>query len=362
MKKVLTIVGARPQFIKAAPMSKAFLDDGQIEEILVHTGQHYDENMSEIFFEQLQIPKPHFNLHIGSSSHAVQTASMMMEIEKVIDSTKPDGLLVYGDTNSTLAAALTGKKKHIPIFHIESGLRSFDQKMPEEVNRIMTDHISDLLFCPSLVSKKQLIKEGLDPEKIFISGDIMKETLEFVLPFLKSTQNEPFLLVTIHRQENTDNPKNLNAIFDGLIEAINDTENRAIVPMHPRTRKMLGNQLSKYTSNPKISIIEPVGFIEMVSLIQECKGVITDSGGLQKEAYFLQKPCLTVRDSTEWTELIDSGWNRLCSPTSSSNIAKNIVEQISNFTPPPYDKSLYGEGKTSKLICQTIFDYFSSKV
>lgn len=311
--KILTILGARPQFIKASSVSRAFLKYENIKEVIVHTGQHYDSNMSDIFFEQLKIPKPTYFLGIGGNTHGAMTGQMMEKIEGIAQNELPNWIMVYGDTNSTLAGALVAAKLHIKLIHIEAGLRSFNMKMPEEVNRILTDRISNLLFCPTKSAVENLKDEGFKNFPCIIKnvGDVMQDGINYyknfsVKPESISDSYSDYVLCTLHRAENTDDNQRLYNIFNALTMVSHDV--KIILPLHPRTKKIIKN-LGVDTTN--ITIIDPVGYLEMVWLITNCRLVMTDSGGLQKEAYFLQKPCITLRDETEWVELIQAGVNRL---------------------------------------------------
>jgi len=338
--KILTVVGARPQFIKAAPVSREIRKIH--DEILVHTGQHYDANMSDIFFQELDIPKPDYNLGIGSGSHGKQTGEMLIKIEEVILREKPDALLVYGDTNSTFAGALAASKVHVPVIHVEAGLRSFNMKMPEEQNRILTDHISTLLFCPTDTAVVNLKNEGIT-KGVFNVGDVMYDTVLYNIKLAQKKQNfseyvqglKPiedmmehggrhvtfeegsYYLATIHRAENTDNEEKMKCIFDTL-EML---DLPVLLPLHPRTRKTLEKFYHKKVSN--IYIVEPVGYLEMLIFTMNAKKVLTDSGGLQKEAYFLETPCVTLRDQTEWVETLKGNWNVL-TPIESNEILDKI--------------------------------------
>ena len=312
--KILTIVGARPQFVKAAALSREIAKRSGITEILLHTGQHYDQNMSDVFFDELEIPKPHYHLSIANLNHGAMTGRMIEGIEQVIIKEKPDMVLVYGDTNSTLAGALAAKKLHTKLAHVEAGLRSFDMQMPEEINRILTDRISDLLFCPTQQSVKNLKAEGFEHFdcKIIQTGDIMYDAAlyyakkaEQMPNIMEQIPQEKYILCTVHRAENTDNPHRLKSIFEAL-GAINK-EVKIVLPLHPRTKSIL----EKEKIDTNISIIAPVGYLEMTQFTKNCELVITDSGGLQKEAYFFGKKCLVLRDTTEWTELIDNGYAML---------------------------------------------------
>jgi len=340
--KIVSVIGARPQFIKAAVISKVVEKLENVKNILIHTGQHYDENMSKIFFDELEIPRPNFNLEVGSATHAVQTAQIMMRLENVLIKEKPDWLLVYGDTNSTIAAALTAAKLHIRIAHVEAGLRSFNRIMPEEINRITTDKISDLLFAPTENAMKLLAKEGLANNAVN-TGDVMYDSVLFYEKLAEKkysleqiTNLDEFYLATIHRAENTDNERNLQNIFS----AFSELNFPVIIPVHPRTRLKL-NKI-KYSNNVKI--IEPVSYLEMILLLKNAKKVLTDSGGLQKEAYFLGKPCLTLRTETEWVETLKNNWNII----TGANI-ENILEKIS-LDPTGPRGNYFGEGNAGEKI------------
>ena len=347
--KIVTIIGARPQFIKASVVSKAILEADGIEEILVHTGQHFDENMSDIFFEQLGIPRPHYQLDIHGGSHGDMTGRMLIEIEKVLLKEKPDRVMVYGDTNSTLAGALAAAKLHIPVAHVEAGLRSFNMRMPEEVNRILTDQLSDLLLCPTDAAIENLEKEGflgktdVTVEKV---GDVMQDSAmlfstQAVQPIGVNDQR-PFILVTLHRAENTDSIDRLRSIVSALNE-IHNTIMPVVMPLHPRTKKVL----DEYNLTLEVDLIDPVGYLEMIWLLQHCALVLTDSGGVQKEAFFFAKPCVTMRDQTEWVELIDAGVNQLVGANHSLII--NAVQE-SLAIKVEDENELYGGGTASKRI------------
>lgn len=347
--KILTVVGARPQFIKAAAVSRILREKHQ--EILIHTGQHYDENMSEVFFQELDIPKPEYNLNIGSGNHGEQTGKMLIELEKIYIKEKPDLVLVYGDTNSTLAAALCASKLLIPVAHVEAGLRSFNMKMPEEQNRILTDHLSKFLFAPTDTAVNNLHKEGII-EGVYNVGDVM---FDAVLKFkdlsrnkidffnkLELNENE-FILSTIHRAENT----NYIDRLENIIGALSESNKRIVLPLHPRTKKYISEYGLKIGENVKI--IEPVGYLEMVLLESMSQKIVTDSGGVQKEAFFLGKPCITMRDETEWVETVQNGWNML----TGTNKAK-IIDGILNFTPSKEQVKVFGDGKAANKILEVI--------
>ncbi len=352
--KLLTIVGARPQFIKAAALSKAILQYPNITEIIVHTGQHFDANMSEVFFDEMEIPKPNYQLDIHSLTHGAMTGRMLEKMEEIMLKEKPDYVIVYGDTNSTLAGALAARKQNIKLVHIEAGLRSFNMQMPEEINRILTDRISDLLFCPTQQSVLNLQKEGFDNfnSRYFQVGDIMYDSM---LLFAEKANDKAkigselngkkFALCTIHRAENTDQQTNLENIFKALNKIAEDVT--IVLPLHPRTKQKLGSMV--ISSN--IFILEPLGYFDMLYLLKNCTCVLTDSGGLQKEAYFNQKYCITLREETEWVELLENGWNTLAGSNTNA-----IIEAYSNSKNNilPKNNNLYGNGKTAHKILETI--------
>ena len=347
--KLLTIIGARPQFIKAAAVSREIKKHKDIKEVIVHTGQHFDTNMSDIFFEELHIPKPDYNLDINGLNHGAMTGQMLEKIEEVLLREKPDWVLVYGDTNSTIAGALAASKLHIKTAHVEAGLRSFNMKMPEEINRILTDRISNILFCPTDKAVENLKDEGFERFENSIitkSGDVMQDAAVYYDSFSKKPENPDiegdFVLSTIHRAENTDDEKRLRDIFDALNE-IAKTKT-IILPLHPRTKKIIQN-LNLSANN--IMIIEPVGYLQMVWLLQNCSLVMTDSGGLQKEAFFFKKPCITLRDETEWVELVQNGFNQIVGADREKILEayKEVQDKEINF-----DMNLYGGGKASQNI------------
>ncbi|MDI1235307.1 MAG: UDP-N-acetylglucosamine 2-epimerase (non-hydrolyzing) [bacterium] len=352
--KILTVVGARPQFIKAAALSKAISVTEGVEEILVHTGQHFDQNMSDIFFKEMGLPKPHYQLNVNGLNHGAMTGRMMEGIEDILVKEQPDVLLVYGDTNSTLAGALAAKKLHIKVAHVEAGLRSFNMKMPEEVNRILTDRMSDFLFCPTQTAIENLKKEGYDNfESIIVNtGDIMLDSLLLFSEFaeqmalkVKEMANVPFVLCTIHRAENTDDSTRLNAIFEALNKIAN--EKKIIIPLHPRTKQKLDN----IKLHPNILLTDPLGYFDMLYLIQHCDLVMTDSGGLQKEAFFNKKFCITLRDETEWIELVGANCNYLTG--ANSDLIYSTYKALSS-QPFIETKAFYGNGTTAFKILEII--------
>lgn len=351
--KIVTVVGARPQFIKAAVISRVIDQHATINEVLVHTGQHFDANMSDVFFDELDIRHPDFQLGIGGGSHGQNTGRMLEAIETVLINEKPDRVLVFGDTDSTLAGALAAAKLHIPVAHVEAGLRSFNRKMPEEINRVATDHISELLFAPTDLAVRNLINEGIGENNIYQVGDVMYDATLFYRnsarrPVSIYDAEDDFLLCTIHRAENTNDIEKLCDI----IEALNILAKHfpIILPLHPRTASVI-KKMPEWRLNSGIRIIEPVGFLEMHWLLQKCSLVMTDSGGVQKEAFFHGKPCVTLRKETEWVELVDSGVNKLAPP----GIA-NIAEVVHNMLGVRIDAemNLYGNGQTGSRIIEII--------
>jgi UDP-GlcNAc3NAcA epimerase len=349
--KVATIVGARPQFIKAAVVSRAMRKREGVQEIIIHTGQHYDDNMSGVFFEELEIQRPDVNLGIGGGTHGQNTGRMIEAIEKTLQEIQPDKLLVYGDTDSTVAGALAAVKLHIPIAHVEAGLRSCNRRMPEEINRIVTDHISDLLFAPTENASSQLLREGIASESIHLVGDVMYDASLFY----RGKAREPvwaqeldlnqggFVLATVHRAENTDNPVRLKSIIEGLGSA----GRPVVLPLHPRTRSRI--ESFSIGLPESLHVVDPVGYLEMQWLQQRCAVVATDSGGMQKEAFFHEKPCVTLREETEWVELVEAGWNQLvgCS-------ANEIRNAVAHPTLPQQRRAMYGNGTASIDIAELL--------
>jgi len=354
--KILTIIGARPQFVKAAALSRQLKNYSHIEEVIVHTGQHFDKNMSDIFFEDMEIPKPKYNLNINCLKHGAMTGRMLEGIELLIDKEQPELVLVYGDTNSTLAGALAAKKLHIKVAHIEAGLRSFNMKMPEEINRILTDRISDILFCPTDIAVENLKKEGFEYFncKIVKSGDIMLDAAYYYAQksaeksiVIQQNNLGKYILCTLHRAENTDDLKRLKNIVDALNRINNEVE--ILLPLHPRTL----NIIKKNNIKLNIKVIEPVGYLDMIELIKNCLLVMTDSGGLQKEAYFFKRNCLTLRDQTEWVELIKNEVNVLVG-ADKKKIYDAYLYMINKKS--DFKKNLYGSGKASKKIVQSLLE------
>ncbi len=353
--KIVTVLGARPQFIKAATVSRALKKVGA-QELIVHTGQHFDHNMSQVFFDEMEIPMPDYNLEVSGLNHGAMTGRMLERIEQVLLDEKPDHVLVYGDTNSTLAGALAAVKLHIPVAHVEAGLRSYEMKMPEEVNRILTDRISNVLFCPTQTAIDNLHKEGFQnfENKIVLSGDVMYDAVLYYRQKAKEKssvirneglEGKPFALATIHRAENTNDPKRLKEICDA-INAINQDKS-VVVPLHPRTK----SYLREHQINLEAKIIEPVGYFDMLSLLDNCSIVLTDSGGLQKEAFFFNKFCITLRDQTEWIELVEAGTNRLAGAEK-----VKILKAYNDFSSSVFDthRQFYGKGDAAMIIAQNL--------
>ncbi|EOX1790614.1 non-hydrolyzing UDP-N-acetylglucosamine 2-epimerase [Vibrio cholerae] len=351
MQRIFTIIGARPQFIKASVVSRAIQQVDGIEEIMLHTGQHFDANMSDIFFNQLNIPRPHIQLDIHGGSHGDMTGRMLKEIEQALLTHKPDRVLVYGDTNSTLAGALAAAKLHIPVAHIEAGLRSFNMQMPEEINRILTDQVSDLLFCPTDTAVQNLNNEGFANKQVRVLqvGDVMQDAaLLFAQKAVAPAGELPdeFILATLHRAENTDSPERLANIVNALNQ-LHQTLAPVVLPLHPRTRKLIAEQGLELN----VHLTDPVGYFEMVWLLDKCQLVLTDSGGVQKEAFFFGKACVTMRDQTEWVELIKAGANELVG----ADITKIIEAATRNLGRKIQDThNLYGGGKAAQQIVDVI--------
>ncbi len=357
--KVLTVVGARPQFIKAAAVSRVVRRTRGVRETLVHTGQHYDRNMSGVFFAELGMPRPDHNLGIGSGPHGAQTGRMLEVLERVIAAERPDWVLVYGDTNSTLAGALAAAKLRVPVAHVEAGLRSWNRAMPEELNRIAADHVSDLLFAPTAAAVANLRREGVERSRIARTGDVMYDAAIYygaraegasrVLGKL-GLAGRDYVLATVHRAENTDDPARLRAIFGGLGRLARDVA--VVVPVHPRTRKALAR--CGWRTDGALRLIDPVGYLDMVMLEQRARLIATDSGGVQKEAYFYRVPCATLRTETEWVELVAAGWNALVPPTSAGGVHRGLSAILRGFRPPRRGARLYGDGRAAEAIVQRL--------
>lgn len=379
MEKIVTIIGARPQIIKAAALSRAIRShfSNSVQEIIVHTGQHYDENMSEIFFHELGIPSPDYNLQVGSGNHGEQTAEMIKGIEKILQQENPKAIVLYGDTNSTLAGAIAGSKIQIPVVHIEAGLRSFNKNMPEEINRILCDHVSTLLFSPTETGIKNLQREGFNINnkspftfnnpKIYHCGDVMYDNSLYFSEIAneKTTwlneigvKNNQFILLTVHRNNNTDQPERLNAIMESILKISEENNYLLIFPVHPRTKKCLNEFLKKdiqekLFNNHKIKLIPPASFLEMIALEKNASMVITDSGGVQKEAFYFEKPCIILRPETEWVELVEMGAAIIADadPIKISNGFKTLMDKNLKDLP-----KVYGDGKAAEFIVSEIIN------
>lgn len=362
--KIITVLGARPQFIKAALVSNELRKNN--EEIIIHTGQHYNIELSEIFFKEMGIPQPDYNLEVGSGSHAAQTAKMMIKLEEKFQEESPDMVLLYGDTNSTLAAAITASKLNLPIAHVEAGPRMYDKSVPEEVNRIITDHISTLLFAPTPYAAENLYKEGLK-DAVHLTGDVMLDLFQFfskkadesssILEELGLDRGE-YILTTIHRARNTDSIENLKAIthaFDDL-----SANYKIVFPVHPRTVKYL-NEYGLYDAlqeNPNIQLIKPVGYLDMNILTRNACRIVTDSGGLQKEAFFARVPCITIDSSTGWPETVLEGWNTIFTESKNNFLDKDeIINVVDVFNPKGQYENVFGNGQASKKICKILESY-----
>ncbi|CAG0999716.1 UDP-N-acetylglucosamine 2-epimerase (non-hydrolysing) [Methanosarcinales archaeon] len=349
--KIASIVGARPQFIKCAPLSREMRKEH--EEVLIHTGQHYDHEMSDIFFEELGIPEPDYNLRIGSGNHGEQTGEMLIEIEKVFLKEKPDIVLVYGDTNSTIAGALAASKLHIRVAHVEAGLRSFDRAMPEEINRILTDHVSDLLLCPTQTAINNLANEGII-ESVHLVGDVMVEALEYnrkvseekskIIEELRLEKGK-YLVITVHRPSNTDSKKNMS----NIIEALSKSGKVIVFLVHPRTEKYLREYKLWDNMHANVRLMPPLGYLDMLKLLGNAEKILTDSGGIQKEAYILKVPCITLRENTEWVETLADGWNVLVGAD-----REKIIKALNEFKPQNKQKCLFGGGDTSVRITKVL--------
>ena len=376
-KRIVTIVGARPQIIKSSAISRVIQNQfkDELEEIIVHTGQHYDENMSQVFFQEMGIPQPNYNLNVGSGSHGAQTAKMLEGLEEIFLAEKPSAVLVYGDTNSTIAGALAATKIHIPVIHVEAGLRSFNKAMPEEVNRIACDHMSTLLFTPTITGLENLINEGFklhdghkataNHPKVYHCGDVMFDNSLYFSTISDHTstildqigiEKNKYILTTIHRDSNTDIAENMEQIFSALFEIQENSGFDIVLPIHPLTKSKMKDQLSaelyeKIENNNHFKIVPPAGFIDIISLEKNARLIITDSGGLQKEAYFFEKPCLILRPQTEWVEIIENG-NAILVDASKIRILEGFSEltEKTDFTYP----QLYGNGKAAQFICEKI--------
>lgn len=369
--KLISVVGARPQFIKAAAVSRAIVahnkkfSDSALEEKIVHTGQHYDENMSKVFFDELEIPQPDYNLGVGSGSHGEQTGQMLQKIENVLVREKPGCVIVHGDTNSTLAGALAAVKLHIPVAHVEAGLRSFNRRMPEEINRVLTDHISDLLFCPTETSVENLANEGIS-EGVYQVGDVMYDSTLFYTKKSKrieqkilerlDVQSKSYYLATVHRAENTNDTCRLANIVQALNE-IATTDSPVILPLHPRTVACVDKCGLKFVGNVKV--IQPVSYLEVLVLEDNARTILTDSGGVQKEAYWFRVPCVTLRDETEWVETVELGWNSLVG--ANQNAIIDAVRNADGCVSAKWDP-VYGDGYATARICKILLNKDSEKL
>lgn len=352
--KIVTVVGARPQFIKSAVLSRVFRDHPSIQEILIHTGQHYDHNMSDLFFEEMDIPPPAYHLNISNCSHGAMTGRMLESIEELLAKEKPDWVLVYGDTNSTLAGALAAVKMHLPVAHVEAGLRSFNKYMPEEINRVLTDHCADLLLAPSERAALQLQHEGIERHKIAMVGDIMIDSLIYYADKAQKESkiieklgllSKKYALTTIHRAENTDEPMRLQEIIQGLL--LIAKERLVVWPVHPRTKAAMIRYGMLEEVEKNLHMIEPVGYLDMICLERGAEVILTDSGGIQKEAYFFHVPCLILREETEWMELVEQGYHTLV-PLNKDTIAKQYHQVLNSQR--NWDVTLYGNGNTAQQI------------
>lgn len=359
MTKIVTIVGARPQFIKGATVSRAVRRRSGVTELLVHTGQHFDGNMSDVFFDELEIPPPRFHLGVHGGSHGAMTGQMLARIEEVLLEVKPDWVLVYGDTNSTLAGALAAAKLHVPVAHVEAGLRSFNRRMPEEINRILTDHASSLLFAPTAQSLRNLAAEGIPEAKVRRVGDVMLDAAMFhgaraegrsTMLAQVGVAPKGYLLATLHRAENTDDPGRLRSLL-GSLDAIAVTL-PVVLPLHPRTRQAIAR--AAIATSPAVRMIDPVGYLDMVQLEKNALLVATDSGGVQKEAYFHRVPCITLREETEWVELVEAGWNVLAG--TDPGRFRAAYDDLTSRELPEWSATLYGDGSAAERIVQEIVD------
>ena len=363
--EVVTIVGARPQFIKAAIVSRHLRKESRLRETLIHSGQHYDRNMSQVFFAELEIPEPHRNLGVGSGPQGSQTARMLEGIESLLLELRPDGVLIYGDTNSTLAGVLAATKLGIPTAHVEAGLRSYRRDMPEEINRVVADHLSDVLFAPTVTAERNLSSEGIAAARVQVVGDVMydaaiyfgaKADRESNILKRYGLQQGGYVLATTHRAENVDNPSRLRSIFEGLAETARKIP--VVCPLHPRARKALQREGLLNGLSGRMLMIEPVSYLEMLRLEKGARLIATDSGGVQKEAFFCGVPCVTLRDETEWTELVELGWNRLVSPLSAAAVRDCTLEWLGR---PGASGSPYGDGHAVEKIVEALLSRWAQR-
>ena len=356
---IISVIGARPQFIKAAALSAVLLRSADVYERLLHTGQHFDDNMSEVFFRELGIPAPHWNLGLGGGLHGAMTGAQLAGIEEVLVNERPDAVLLYGDTNSTLAGALAAAKLHIPVGHVEAGLRSFNRRMPEEVNRVLTDHVSHWLFAPTETAVANLQREGIVGPQVHRVGDVMYDAaLHFSAlararserpSVLAALWGRPFVLATVHRAENTDEPQRLRAIVEALIALAGEID--VVWPLHPRTRGVLARLGLDVNATTGLHCVEPMGYLDMIEMEQAAQLIVTDSGGVQKEAFFFGKPCVTLREETEWVELVDAGWNRLAPPQSEAALLAAFRSALGSSGNPVRP---YGEGDAARRIADIL--------
>ncbi|WP_306048659.1 non-hydrolyzing UDP-N-acetylglucosamine 2-epimerase [Oceaniradius stylonematis] len=357
--KIVTIIGARPQFIKAIALSSRIANAPGVEEFLVHTGQHYDDNMSEVFFRDLGLSRPDARFDLGGGRHGKMTGRQLEAVEEVILAQRPDACLVYGDTNSTLSGALAAAKLHVPVAHVEAGLRSFNRRMPEEINRVLTDHVSDWLFAPTQVAVDNLAAEGIAPERVHLVGDVMYDVARLILDDAGrrtdicerlKLPDDGYTVSTLHRQENTDDPARLIAVLEALAD-LSETM-PVVLPLHPRTRKISAGLPEAEAALKRLTVIDPLGFFDMATLLSGARLALTDSGGLQKEAFFFRVPCVTLRDETEWVELVELGWNRLPKAITRHAIGDAVAGALA--APPGTDASPYGDGDAARRILDAL--------
>jgi UDP-GlcNAc3NAcA epimerase len=360
IRKIVSVIGARPQFIKASVVSHALAKCRDVREVLLHTGQHYDDNMSSVFFTEMDIPAPDYNLGVGSGRHGAQTGRMLEKIEDVFIKERPDRVLVYGDTNSTLAAALAAAKLHVPVAHVEAGLRSFNRRMPEEMNRVVADHLSDILFAPTESAVRNLTREGIVTDQIRLVGDVMydvalhygkkAEVSSDVLSRL-SLNARKYVLATVHRAENTDDPARLTAIFRALSKVAGQIP--VVIALHPRTRESLEKLKDRVVFSAGLLVIDPVGYLDMAMLEKQARLIVTDSGGVQKEAFFHGVLCVTLRSETEWVELVQSGWNLLVPPQDEKDVYTRVMEVLERGLPSEKGQ-FYGDGHAAEAIVEIL--------